>query len=203
MSLSCLIVEDQLMIQQLLSMVLANLKGLKVVATASTEAEGIAACEAHHPELLLLDLALPDGNGVAVARHLINVNPSARIIILSGETSTFVCPDDLSPHIQAVLRKEQAYDELTREIRELLPVMEEIPTGDSLGELVGRLSPKEGEVFTLIGKGMLTKEIASHLGISIHTVQGHRKEISRKLGTVGNQLTLKAHEHALTGQAKE
>ena len=97
MPLRCLIVEDQLMIQQLLSMVLANVKGLKVVSTASTEAEGIAACEAHHPELLLLDLALPDGNGVVVARHLINVNPSARIIILSGETSTFVCPDDLSP----------------------------------------------------------------------------------------------------------
>jgi DNA-binding CsgD family transcriptional regulator len=50
---------------------------------------------------------------------------------------------------------------------------------------------------------MLTKEIADHLGISIHTVQGHRKEISRKLGTIGNQLTFKAYENALTGQAKE
>jgi DNA-binding NarL/FixJ family response regulator len=203
MPLRCLIVEDQLMIQQLLSMVLANVKGLKVVATASTEAEGVAACEAHHPEMLLLDLALPDGNGVVVARHLINVNPSARIIILSGETSTFVCPDDLGPHIQAVLRKEQAYDELTREIRELLPVTEEIPTCDSLQEVLGRLSPKERKVFTLIGNGMLTKQIAAHLGISIHTVQGHRKEISRKLGTVGNELTLKACEYALTGQAQE
>ena len=101
-----------------------------------------------------------------------------------------------------MLRKEQAYDELTREIRELLPVTEEIPTGDSLQEVLGRLSPKEGEVFTLIGKGMLTKEIAAHLGISVHTVQGHRKEISRKLGTIGNQLTLKAHEYALTAQGK-
>lgn len=196
MPLRCLIVEDQLMIQQLLSMVLEKLNGLQVVATARSQAEGIAACQAHRPDLLLLDLALPDGRGEAVARELIRLKPSARIIILSGEISTFVCPEDLSPHVHAVLRKEQAYEELRLELGELLRQKKaSLPARATPTDPFTRLSPKEREVFTLIGKGMLTKEIAERLGISAHTVQGHRKGISRKLETTGNELILKAHEY--------
>jgi DNA-binding NarL/FixJ family response regulator len=199
--LKCLILEDQLLIQQLLALVLKEDPGIEIVATPQSVAEGVKACRKHRPDLLLLDLALPDGSGLKVARSLIRINRDARIIIVSGETSTFVCPDDLAPHIQAIVRKEQAYDDLISAIGDAVALRSSHTTPllhaafPSFEEKLKKLSAKEREVFDLIGSGIQSKEIASLMGISYHTVQGHRKAISIKLDMVGNELAVMAIRH--------
>lgn len=201
MSLTCVIVEDQTMFLQMLHNMLQAMPNLKVVATARTKAEGIAACEKHRPDLLVLDLALPDGEGVAVARQLAKLNPSAKTLILSGEASTFVCPVDLQPQVHAVLDKTQAFDALAEEIKTLVPRTRDTAAAARGGDIRAELSAREHDVFVLIGRGLLSKEIADTLGISTHTVQSHRKNIAEKLGTSGAELMQRAlrHYHATLG----
>jgi DNA-binding NarL/FixJ family response regulator len=194
MNLRCLIIEDQLMILQMLEGMLRSIPNFRVVATTQSVSDGITACDLHEPDLLLLDLSLPDGNGLDVANHLSKIKPSSRSIILSGESSTFVCPEDLNHHIHAVLDKTQAFDDLAAELQSLLPQTRDLPVSTDIDPR-GALSHREYEIFQLIGHGLLSKEIGDRLSISTHTVQSHRKQIASKLGTTGAELLKEALRH--------
>ena len=195
MSLKCVIVEDQTMFLQMLHNMLGGIPQLKVVAAARSKAEGIAACEAHRPDLLVLDLALPDGDGISVARKLAGLNARAKVIILSGEASTFVCPDDLQSHVHAVLDKTQAFDELADELKALLPAARGGSSSARSKNVRDRLSEREYEIFLLVGRGLMSKEIGEKLFISPQTVQVHRRKMAAKLGTTGSEFVQLAIKH--------
>ncbi len=185
--LRCVVVEDQVMFLQLLVAMLRSLPGLEVVATAQGAAEAIEVCRALSPELLILDLALPDGDGVEVMAALSEQDPEMipRVIVLSGQSSSFVCPRQLRPLVRAVVDKTRAYDDLRSEVQRLIdPRFEE--TAD--GEPRGRLTVREREVFGLIGKGCTNRAIAAQLGLSLRTVETHRKNITVKVGAKGGEL---------------
>lgn len=195
MGLRCVIVEDQTMFLQMLHSMLRSVPDLHVVATARTVAEGLAACEEHRPDLLVLDLSLPDGAGVDVARRLARLNRSARTIVLSGEASTFVCPADLNRQIHAVLNKTQAFDDLASELKGLLPKARGGSQSLKTGDVRASLTAREYEIFQMIGRGLMSKEIAEKLSVSPHTIQTHRKKIAHKLGTSGPELAQQALRH--------
>ena len=201
MSLSCVIVEDQTMFLQMLHNMLGAIPQLKVAATARTKAEAIAACEAHRPDLLVLDLALPDGDGISVARKLAGIKARAKTIILSGEANTFVCPADLQSHVHAVLDKTQAFDDLAEELKALLPATRRGSSSARSKDVRERLSEREYEIFLLVGRGLMSKEIGDKLCISPQTVQAHRRNMAEKLGTTGTELVQQAlrHYHATLG----
>ncbi len=190
------------MFRQMLVNMLLTVRGLEVAGVARTAAEAVAACEELEPDLLLLDIALPDGSGLKAARRLAKIKPAAHVLILSGEASTFVCPKELRQQIHAVVDKTQAFDELAAEIRALIPstrTTASMQTRDA-ADVRAILTPKEFEIFALMGRGMLSKEIAAILDISSHTVQAHRKTIAVKLGTTGHELLQQAvryHEKSL------
>lgn len=81
-SLTCAVVEDQRMFLQPLVALLQTHQGLDVRATATTAAEGVPACQKHRPDLLILDLSLPDQSGIVVAETLMAHKPEARLIYL-------------------------------------------------------------------------------------------------------------------------
>ena len=195
MSLLCVIVEDQTMFRQMLHNMLQGTPELSVVAAASSRQEGLAACERHRPDLLVLDLALPDGHGIDVAHRLAELNPAAKIIILSGEASTFVCPADLRKMVHAILDKTQAFDDLAAELKALLPKARGGSTSARTKEVRDRLSEREYEIFLLVGRGLMSKEIGEKLAISPQTVQAHRRKMADKLGTTGSEFTQLAIKH--------
>jgi DNA-binding NarL/FixJ family response regulator len=195
MSVRCVIVEDQTMFLQMMHGMLAGIPELEVVATATTESEGLAACRTHRPDLLLVDLNLPDGHGINVARQLANLKPSAKIIVLSGEASTFVCPAELIYRVHAILDKTQAFDALDNELRSLLPKGRGGSSSVPSASIRDRLSPREYEIFLLIGRGLMSKEIGEKLDISAQTVQVHRRKIADKLDTAGPELVQLALKH--------
>ena len=204
MGLSCVIVEDQTMFRQMLHNMLQGTPGLRVSAAAASAAEGVRACERHQPDLLVLDLALPDGSGVDVARRLAKTNPAAGIIILSGEASTFVCPADLRASVHAVLDKTQAFDDLADKLKALLPKARGGSSSARSKDVRDRLSEREYEIFLLVGRGLMSKEIGEKLFISPQTVQAHRRKIAEKLGTTGSefvQLAIKHYQSTLGGKA--
>ena len=174
---------------------------IDVVGTAGTVAEGIASCDRLKPDLVLLDLALPDGTGITVARHLAAVHPYAKIVVISGQSSTFVCPAALASCTHAVVHKAEAFDAL----QAILAGLAARGTGSRLGgtraALKSRsghpsrhLSQREREIFALIGGSLTSEEIAHKLGLSVHTVQTHRKNIAAKFGVSGRKLPALAYQ---------
>lgn len=185
MPLRCVVVEDQRMFLQLLVAMLRTQPDLDVVATAGTAAEGIAACSNHRPDLLILDLVLPDADGLCVAQALRVIQPSARVIILSSHAPSFLRPIELRSMIHAVVDKTRAYEELLDEISTL--------TGSGSGQQAQAwnadgwksLTIRERDVLSLIGRGMENRDIAQELSISVRTVETHRSRIVDKLGIQG------------------
>ena len=181
------IVEDHEMILQLLQGVLGTIQGVTVVATARTVAEGIQICEKFKPDVLILDLGLPDGDGVTLAREAVKSNRALKIIILSGHAATLVCPRDIQPSIHAIVEKKRAYSVLEARVRELV----QAETGNTRPPANNRedlLSRKEVRIFELIGAGRSNKQIAETLKIAENTVKTHRRNIASKLGVHGAEL---------------
>ena len=179
------------MFRELLQGLLAIRAGLRIVGKAETVAEGIATCATHSPDLLLLDLTLPDGDGIEVARHFLERNPRGRVIILTGHKSSFVCPPWLDRNLQALISKSETFQVLRAELDELLgEVRPGIP--EKTCDQTPPLTSREAEVFALVGEGLSSREIAERLQIAFHTVLTHRKRIARKLGTRGAGLVSRA-----------
>lgn len=189
---TCLLVEDQVMFRELLEGMLAIRGGLRIVGRAETVAAGIAECTFHAADVLLLDLALPDGDGLDVARRFVECNPSGRVIIVTGHAGSFVCPPWLDQRLQAVISKNETFQSLRAELDEMLPPARAM-SEDAAPRAAGKsLTKREAEVFRLVGEGFSSHEIASRLGVSVHTVLTHRKRLAKKLGTRGLELTKRA-----------
>jgi DNA-binding NarL/FixJ family response regulator len=193
MSLRCLIVEDQVMFLQLLCTMLQGLRGLEVVATATSCHDGLLACRHHRPDILILDLALPDGDGLEVARFLGMQQPQARTLVLSAQAASFVCPEELEAMLVGVVDKTSTYETLQGVIESALLPQE--PDGPSRRAGMQGLTPRQREIFHLIGRGLSNKAIAAGIGLSLATVETHRKAIARRLGCSGAELVRRAALH--------
>lgn len=186
MPLRALIVEDQLMLQQLLCSMLDRHSSVEVVGSASTAADAIASCVSLRPDLMILDVALPDGDGLQVASALHVLDPTARVIVLSSFASTVERPPELRSTIVSIIDKNRAFQDLLREIEGLLPSIDEQITDQILD--TGLLTRREQEVLAMIGGGQSSKAIAAQLCLSVRTVETHRRNICNKFGLSGAAL---------------
>jgi DNA-binding NarL/FixJ family response regulator len=191
--LTCVLVEDQGLFLEMLGGMLNMRGGLRVVASALNVADGRSAVAKHQPDLLLLDLDLPDGSGLEVAQRLLESNPDACVIIVSGHAADFVCPAWLQGNLQAVISKNETFSALRQELDELLdPAKTNLRPRQTKPFAAKPLTAREAEIFALIGEGLTSKEIGVRLHVSEHTVQAHRKRIAAKLGTTGSELSHRA-----------
>lgn len=196
----CVIVEDQRMFAELLATLLQASPDidLEVSAAEASVTGGIAACELHRPDLLLLDIGLPDGSGMEVAERFQAVNPAGQIVIISGHAASFVCPKPLAEMVVAVIDKSDAFRKLQM-VLHLIASQRQRSVDSADDQPLPRrlpLSAREREVLLLIGQGRTSINIAETLGISVHTVHVHRKKISAKLGIRGNELRLEAYRYS-------
>jgi DNA-binding NarL/FixJ family response regulator len=199
--LRSVIVEDHRMFRELVGALLEAENLLEVAAVANSAREGIEACRRLRPDILLLDLALPDRNGIAVARALAKCHPTARTIIVSGEADTFLCPPSLQRHIYSIVDKTHAFSVLRKEIADLVRQLtgaESAAPGDT-----GALSPRELEIYRLVGLGLTSKEIAARIFTSRHTVDTHRRKIAAKMGLGASALVQRAVVHNLVATANQ
>jgi DNA-binding NarL/FixJ family response regulator len=193
--MGCLLVEDQTLMAELLRSMLQTSPQVGVIRLARSVEEACRLIDRLPPDLLILDLGLPDGDGQQVALHLLKHHPAPRIILLSAELHDFQCDPSLLPHIHASVDKTSAYKELLLALNALNPGLNNSAVEESIQGRISTLSIRELDVFLLIGQGKSNREIATVLIVSVSTVESHRKAIAQHLGRSGADLVRLAAVH--------
>lgn len=213
MSTRIMLVDDHRILREALRGPLAAEPDLLVVAEAGSGKEALAQLETQRPDMLLLDIALPDMTGMDVARHALARIPSLYIIALSGYADKTFVDEMLKAGALAYVVKSAGMHELIMAIRAVLAghvfLSPEITAAmiDQSSKLkiasaeppFSVLAPREQTVFQLIVRGLRSAEIAQTLGITAGTVDVHRANIKKKLGlTSVAELTSYAIRHGVT-----
>ncbi len=185
------IVEDQTLLLSLLHDLCERVFGHVVVIAASSRAELLAALPGTRVEIVLMDLNLPDGNGLEMAEDIRRLAPGARMIAVSGETTPYMLHQAIENRIHGFVDKDAAPEVLRQAIETVhsgSPFFSDYVAEASRRELrasdafVKVLSNAEVALMPLFGLGLRNEEIAERRGLSAATVQTHRRNVMAKLG---------------------
>ena len=178
-------VDDHPLLREGVAALLASQADLKLVAEAANGREAIDQFRAHRPDVTLMDLQMPEMNGVDAMIAIREEFPSARIIVLTTYVGDAQVMRALGAGARAYLLKSALRKELLETIRLVHSGQKRIApeVATELAEHVtdDTLSPREVEVLRLIATGNANKVIAGHLSITEETVKGHVKNILAKL----------------------
>jgi two-component system NarL family response regulator len=180
-----LVVDDHPMIRAGLTATIDPEPDMTVVASASTGREGLEQYRQHQPDVMLIDLKMPEMGGVEAIRTIRAEFPSAKIIVVS----TYQGDEDIFRALEAgavtYLLKDMLAEKMVGIIREVAgggrPIPPEVAQRLTDRMFQAALTTREVEVLRLVARGMRNKEIAADLKISDETVQGHVKNILAKL----------------------
>jgi DNA-binding NarL/FixJ family response regulator len=194
MQTTIVLADDHRLVREGLRRLLEERADLRVVGEASTGDEAVALATAEHPDLVVMDLAMPGLSGVEATRRIRQSGNGTRVLVLSmyGDRS----------HVEEVLRAgASGYVLKDAATSDLLEAIDAVRAGDSFlsagvtqqvvdaltrpGEPSDRslasLTDREREVLTLIAEGLSSKEIGDRLGVSLKTVESHRANLMDKL----------------------
>jgi len=189
MGIRVLIVDDHPVVCEGLSQLFEYVDGIDVVGTAATGREGVERVDMLVPDVVLLDLHLPDGDGVAVASRIRTRHPDVHVVIFTAGAESDEVRRASVAGVDGVLLKTMPVEELIRAIRDVANG-KEVVDRDLAGSLCQPdavsgtvpLSERELDVLALLAKGMSNKDAAAVLFISRATVKSHIENILRKLG---------------------
>jgi two-component system, NarL family, response regulator len=185
-SIKIMIVDDHPVVREGLSRIIVSESGMEVIAEAGTGAEALAQYRKLRPDIVLLDMRMPEMTGIETIEAIRKEFSNARIIVLS----TYDLEEDIYQSLQAGARgyilKDSPRSELLASIRRVHAGERVIPPNIAtrLAERIGgnELTAREFEVLKLIVNGKSNKQIGDDLGISEGTVKSHVNNILDKLG---------------------
>lgn len=215
--LSLLIVDDHAIFREGLRALLDMEEDFVVVGEASRGDEAVAMVADLPPDVILLDLHLPDGNGADFCRELLRVSPRSKVLILSayendqevsaalisgasGYVLKTVGGERLADNIRSIYRGEVllAPTVAAKVVRQLSRLREEAGRQEEALEV---LTPREREVFFLASRGLKNAEIATELYLSEKTIKTHLRNIYNKLNLASKaELRLFAVKMGLTSE---
>lgn len=199
-----LIVDDHPLFRQGLVDVLETDPDLQVVAQAADGDVAVAHALAHRPDVILMDISLPNANGLQVTRRIVNALPETKVVVLTAYDETEqiyhaiaagavayctkdIPPDGLLATIRAVVEGQYVFNDQQMSRAEVfdwaqgrLSTYDEALPPDN-GQSLTPLSPREMEILEMVTRGASNKEIAFRLNISQQTVKNHMTAILRKL----------------------
>jgi DNA-binding NarL/FixJ family response regulator len=204
-----LIADDHGVVREGLARLLPTADDIEVVATAADGAEAVTLYEEHGPDVVLMDLSMPEVGGTEATRRILASNPEAAVVILTsfsdreqilaaldagaiGYLLKDAGPAELIDGVRAAARGESPLH--PKAARELLTQRD----GPASASAEADLTAREREILVLLARGMPNKRIALHLGISEKTVKAHVTSIFNALGvTDRTQAALWAREHGI------
>lgn len=180
-----LIVDDHPLLREGVMAVLANEADVRVVAEASNGREAVEAFRAHRPDIVLMDIQMPEMNGIDAIAGIRSEAPNARIVVLTTYKGDVNALRALRAGAVGYLLKGQLRTELVETIRAVHAGGRRVPPeiaadlAAHLGE--DSLSEREIQVLRSVAQGNSNKRVAAQLGVSEETVKAHMKSIVSKL----------------------
>lgn len=188
-----LLVDDHPIFREGLKSLLDDLPGHQVVASANDGREALTLVESCHPDVIVMDVSMPNLNGIDATRQIHSQWPATRVIILSMNAERRFVVEAFAAGAKAYVLKENALEELVRAVEAVVAgrsyvspgvagvlvdaINRPLPTGGTV-----ELSAREREVLQLIAEGRSTKEVAAELGVSVKTIETHRMKLMQKVG---------------------
>ncbi len=188
-----LIVDDSEVVRMGLRMLLGTETSFEIVGEAANVASGVAASERLKPDVVLLDIRLPDGTGVDACRQIIKLSPETRVLFLTSVLDDGVVTDAIRAGAHGYLLKEINGRALVNAIRDVASgkstldpaitarVMQLAKAGGTSRDALASLSPQEKRVLSLIAEGCTNKEVGVRLGLSEKTVKNYLSTVFEKL----------------------
>jgi DNA-binding NarL/FixJ family response regulator len=194
-SVRIVVVDDHVLIRDLMIRALMEKKRHVVVAAVGTAAEAVRVCRRLKPDVLILDINLPDRNGIDALPDVKRAAPSTRILLCTGFPTDDRLSDLAATGAHGFVEKTNSWDEFLHAIERVSDgeyyfcshnsgiTLKQRPTErNTPSDAALHLTPREKEVIGLIAQGLMSKEIAIKLSISIATVETHRTNLMTKLG---------------------
>jgi DNA-binding NarL/FixJ family response regulator len=199
MHIKILLADNQKDMREGLRRLLEKYDEFDVAAEADSGESTVALALKFKPDVVVMDVAIPDPNGIEVTRRIIAKAPGTKVIAMSMNLEKHSVVEMLKAGTSGYLLKESAHEELVDAIHEVVAgniYMSPPVVGLVLGEYVHKqlseettifsiLTPREREVLQLIAEGRSSVQIAIDLGISINTVDTHRQHLMDKLNIRG------------------
>ena len=191
-----LLADDHNVMRRGLRLLLERQPGFKVVGEASDGRQAVEQAEATKPDIIVLDIAMPNLSGIEAAQRISALLPHTRIIILSMHSDESYVLRALKAGAKGYLLKDSAENDLIEAIRAVdegkaffSPEISNIMVEDYVREMKRRgaedsyelLTPREREILQMLAEGKSNKHIATVLDLSLYTVETHRRNLQDKL----------------------
>jgi DNA-binding NarL/FixJ family response regulator len=187
-----LIVDDHPIVRHGLKTMIDAESDLMVCGEAQSDREARAALREVDPDVMIVDVSLAQGDGMDLVREVHAQRPQLPMLVLSMHDETIYAERLLAAGARGYIMKEAAYDQLLVALRKVLGggVYLSEAMASRLGTVgadpVGRLSNRELQVLSLIGRGLSSRQAAESLNVSVKTVESHRQSLKRKLNLATN-----------------
>jgi DNA-binding NarL/FixJ family response regulator len=192
MSTRVLIVDDHAVVRACLKLLVDGQQDLETIGEAGSAREAIFEARSLKPDVVLLDVVMPDQNGIEIVPQLLNENPESKVLVLSMQDEPRYVREAFEAGASGYVLKEAADSEVVAAIREVAGggryVHPELGARLVAAESEERkraeddpLSEREREVLRLLALGHTNQEIAKQLYISVRTAETHRAHIMQKL----------------------
>jgi len=195
MDIRILLVDDHKIVRDGLRTLIENEPGIMVVAEAENGENAVKLSRELHPDVVIMDISMPDMNGVEATRLIRQHNPLLKVIALSMYSHPLFVSGMLEAGASGYLLKDCAFEELVRAIRSVMDgrtwlsskiagmAVRRSSDGLQVSRThdYGSLTAREREVFRLLAEGMSTRSVGKRLEISPKTVEAHRRNIMKKL----------------------
>lgn len=179
-------VDDHPLVRKGVSSILANEDDIQLVAEASNGREAVEKFRELRPDIVLMDLRMPEMDGIEATRAIRAIDPEARIIALTSYDGDQDIYRALEAGVRGYILKEMVHTEVVKAIRTVISGKRLMPpeVAERLSEYFPQvaLTPREVEVLSFVARGLANKEIAHKLGTANGTIKMHVQNILEKLG---------------------
>lgn len=195
MSIRILLADDHKIVRDGLRTLIEKETGMEVIGEAENGRKALKIAQTIRPHIVIMDVTMPDMNGIEAARKIVTEIPGVKVIALSMHSDRRFVLGMLEAGASGYLMKDCAFDELAKAVRSvatgqtyLSPSIADVLVKGYLDKVNEKISvarspltEREREILQLLAEGQSSKEIAAHLGVSVKTVETHRRNMMQKL----------------------